>query len=253
MGQGLAGQLRRLGVGRLDAVVVTHPHADHYEGLSDVLPGVSARLLVDHVVDGGGSLASSDESAAYLNLQRAALHDEARHLVPQSGEAVEIGDVRLEFLAPSAPLVGREAGGWCIAEEGWAEGEATEIGVGLPLTSERLNQASLVVVVRVGGLAILVPGDAESDALTRYPLPDVDALVVSHHGSEGAVTVPILDRLTPAVAVVPVGAGNTFGHPAPATERLLGEWGAAVLRTDHSGWVALRPAGAGAFEVAVER
>ncbi|MHB8868888.1 MAG: ComEC/Rec2 family competence protein [Thermoleophilia bacterium] len=252
-GRGLAGQLRRLGVGRLDAVVVTHPHADHYEGLSDVLPGVSARLLVDHVVDGGGPLALSDESAAYLTLQRAALRDEARHLVPQSGEAVEIGDVRLEFLAPSAPLVARGAGGWCSAEEGWAEGEATQIGVGLPLTSERLNQASLVVVVRVGGLAILVPGDAESDVLTRYPLPDVDALVVAHHGSEGAVTVPILDRLTPAVAVVPVGAGNTFGHPAPETERLLGEWGAAVLRTDHSGWVALRPAGAGALEVAVER
>jgi competence protein ComEC len=109
------------------------------------------------------------------------------------------------------------------------------------------------VVVRLKGLAILVPGDAEADILARYPLPDVDALVVSHHGSEGAVTVPVLDRLTPSVSVVPVGAGNTFGHPSAATVRLLGEWGTALLRTDDSGWVALRPTNGAAVDVVAER
>jgi beta-lactamase superfamily II metal-dependent hydrolase len=60
-------------------------------------------------------------------------------------------------------------------------------------------------------------------------------LKVGHHGSGGSTTVPFLDAVRPAVAVVSVGEGNAFGHPAPATRLRLGA--VPMFRTDLNGSV----------------
>jgi competence protein ComEC len=41
------------------------------------------------------------------------------------------------------------------------------------------------------------------------------------------------------VALVPVGAGNDYGHPSPAVLSRLARSGARVLRTDRDGDVAV--------------
>ena len=116
------------------------------------------------------------------------------------------------------------------------------------------NDASLVVRVAVGPIDILLPGDAEARALEEGQPTEVDVLVVGHHGSRGSVSVGLLRHLKPALAVISVGKGNSFGHPHVETTDCLDGAGVPYLRTDVAGGVALTPTGRGEeISVCVER
>jgi competence protein ComEC len=66
----------------------------------------------------------------------------------------------------------------------------------------------------------------------------VDVVKVAHHGS--AKQEPRLyQRLGARVALIGVGAGNDYGHPAPATLSLLARQGTRAMRTDLDGTVTL--------------
>ena len=101
---------------------------------------------------------------------------------------------------------------------------------------------SVVAWVRAGTFDLLLPADAESAVTSRLALGPVDALKVAHHGSADDGLGALLARLRPAVAAIPVGRGNTYGHPASSTLAALRAV-PNVLRTDLHGTVRLRVAG----------
>jgi competence protein ComEC len=70
----------------------------------------------------------------------------------------------------------------------------------------------------------------------------VDIYKVAHHGSRYQ-DLSLMRELAPRIAVVSVGATNTYGHPAPSTISALTQLGAKVLRTDIDGAVAIQAAG----------
>jgi competence protein ComEC len=104
------------------------------------------------------------------------------------------------------------------------------------------NDASLVLLVRTRGIRLLLSGDMEPDAqesLTRcFPGLRVDVLKVPHHGSRYQDP-SLLTALGARLAVVSVGAGNDYGHPASSTLQLLRRAGMQVERTDRVGDVAV--------------
>jgi competence protein ComEC len=61
---------------------------------------------------------------------------------------------------------------------------------------------------------------------------------VPHHGSADQDP-DFLRAVDPRLAVVSVGADNDYGHPAPETVDVLDDGGAAIVRTDESGDVAI--------------
>jgi competence protein ComEC len=64
-----------------------------------------------------------------------------------------------------------------------------------------------------------------------------DVLKVGHHGSDTSTTGGFLKTVSPAIAVIPVGASNSSGHPSPKViERLL-TFGVQIYRTDLHGSV----------------
>jgi competence protein ComEC len=95
------------------------------------------------------------------------------------------------------------------------------------------------------GLSVLLGADAESEVLAPLAAGPVDVLKVSHHGSDDPGLAALLDSLRPAVAVISVGAGNPFGHPAPATLGALAAAGTRTLRTDRAGSISLEPGPSG--------
>jgi competence protein ComEC len=102
------------------------------------------------------------------------------------------------------------------------------------------NNSSIAVRITTKDYTLFAGGDMEplSQSLIASTMREVDIYKVCHHGS--AYQDEIFTRaLSPQVAMISVGAGNSYGHPAPATLELLEQTGAKVLRTDRDGAIAI--------------
>ena len=106
------------------------------------------------------------------------------------------------------------------------------------LTTGDLNEQGLTALATAGDFDLLITGDmagqTEQLLAQTYPLPDVEVLVVSHHGSRYSSDESFLRAITPDNAVISVG-DNRYGHPAEETLRRLQAVGATVWRTDQQG------------------
>jgi competence protein ComEC len=110
-----------------------------------------------------------------------------------------------------------------------------------PGEGSEANNASVVIHVRWASGSALLSGDVETEAqaaLLRRGLPAVDVLKVPHHGSNRVD--PAFFAATHAkAALISVGAGNDYGHPAPQTVAALTWLGMRVYRTDRQGDLAV--------------
>ncbi|MEU5463496.1 ComEC/Rec2 family competence protein [Streptomyces althioticus] len=218
--------LRSLGVTRVPLVVLTHFHADHVAGLAGVLRGREVGGI------GTTGLEEPADQAAAVRRAAAAAGVPVTRIV--AGERRRAGDLSWEVVWP--PPGGHPA----------VEGP---------------NDASVAMLVRTGGLRLLLLGDLEPPAqraLARSPaardLAGVDVLKVAHHGS--AYQDPGLVSLAaPRLALISTGEDNSYGHPAPGTVEALRAQGAAVMRTDRDGALAVvtEPGGDGEMGVGVAR
>jgi competence protein ComEC len=194
--------LRRHGVRRIDAMVVTHGDADHAGGATAVLDTVDVRVVLHPPEPGDG----------WGDQMRGALRRAAERGVPTRaltrGDVLRIGPWSARVLAPVAAQP-----------------------AGAPA-----NDGSVILDARApGGPSALLAGDAESPVIAPLGPARVDLLKVSHHGSEDPALAHLLRRLRPPVAVVSVGEGNRFGHPRPAVLAALAAAGVRTWRTDHHG------------------
>jgi competence protein ComEC len=108
------------------------------------------------------------------------------------------------------------------------------------------NNASVVLDAVVAGERVLLTGDVEREAQSDL-LPNMhafDVVKVPHHGSGNAV-IDLASKAPAPFALISVGAGNSYGHPAQTTVDSWARAGAVVLRTDLSGDIAMvnSPAG----------
>jgi competence protein ComEC len=123
--------------------------------------------------------------------------------------------------------------------------ENVEIEVKWPDSSQGLtpNNSSIAVLISSPDFTLFAAGDIEPPAQSQLVsrIGAVDIYKVAHHGSRFQ-DLDLLRELAPRIAVVSVGATNTYGHPAPSTISALTQLGAKVLRTDIDGAVAIRAA-----------
>jgi competence protein ComEC len=202
--------LRRAGAERLAAIVATHAHADHVGGL----PAVLGALPVENVLEPGEPLGESP----YLEFLAATEASGAHWYAARRGDRLDMDSVRITVLSP---------------DSAWAA-ETTDP-----------NEESVVLLVEYGQTRFLFTGDAGLPVEARLAghVGDVDVLKVGHHGSYSATSDAWLDEARPEIAVISVGARNTYGHPAPVVVARLAAHGVQVHRTDREGTITLESDG----------
>ena len=205
---GAAGEcLDRLGISRVELLVLSHFHADHVEGLPGVLAGR----------DVGTALVSpvrEPDAQASAALDRLARHGTPVHAA-RTGMAGRAGEVTWRVLWPDDVAPGTGA-----------------------------NDASVVVWLATPHVSVLALGDLETEAQDRFARQlrsagvrvPAHAVVMAHHGS-ARQSAALAELLDPAVLLVPVGHDNGYGHPASSALELYPR--ARVLRTDRCGSLAI--------------
>ncbi len=206
--------LGRLGVEVLDAVVLTHFHADHVEGLPGALGGRSVgEILTSPVAEPGYQALEVRRWARARGIPVRAL---------AAGDRVDVGWVHATVLSPVRRI---DAGS-------------------VP------NNASVVLAVHDGAVDALLLGDIEREAahdlllrLRRDPAlaaqtANLDVVKIAHHGSAN-LDADLVREIRAPVGVISVGKDNDYGHPARSTLTTLRQDGYAVYRTDRQGDVAV--------------
>jgi len=185
--------LRYRGIGRIDVVVLTHPHSDHVGGLVAVLKDER----VDAVLDGTVLPYDTPPYEAFLK-EIASDHIPYRHAV--RGTHLDFGDgVTGDVLNP--PAIGTPYG--------------TETD------NATVNNYSTVIRLSYGKTHVILDGDAEEQAednmLASADDVSADVLKCGHHGAANATSNTWLDRVRPRYAAISCGLHNSFGHPSPQT------------------------------------
>ncbi|WIV53108.1 ComEC/Rec2 family competence protein [Amycolatopsis nalaikhensis] len=200
--------LHRLGVDRIPLLVLSHLHADHIGGLASVFEGRAV----------GGIAVGPGRAPEWAWRQVAA--EAARQAVPlvelSPGERLDWPGLALDVLGPRyvpARAIGQQDG-------------------------TTINNSSVVLRAETPAGRVLLTGDvelaAQADLLADVGDLRAEVLKVPHHGSRYSLP-SFLGAVAPRVALVSVGAGNTYGHPSKSTMDALAALGALVARTDVDG------------------
>ena len=210
----LAG-LAQNGVVSLDAVLITHPDDDHC-GALESLKGV---VGIDKIIVANGTLASKEDNPKELCAVSQKLVSKENIVELGAGNTIAFGEFRLSILSPEVITEGGNEDSLCF------------------LLTSTFSQAD------GKPFTALFVGDAEKDIeqnlAQQYHLTNIDLYKVSHHGSKNALTEELSRTLNPEIALISVGAHNSYGHPNSQTLSLLEQSGCTIFRTDIDGEVVL--------------
>jgi competence protein ComEC len=194
--------LWRRGIRRLDAILLTHAHSDHVGGTAFLLRA----FHVEEVWAGPAPLGSP----GWRRLDRVLRGARVARRTLVRGMVLDWDGVELQVLGPPPP--------------------------GRPPRRAR-NEDSVVLIVRFGAVAFLLPGDVEGSAEDRLVLPPSLVVKVPHHGSRSSSRPRLVRSARPRVAVASLGERNPFGYPHAEVVKRYRESGALFLRTDRDGQV----------------
>ncbi|HRI71016.1 MAG TPA: DNA internalization-related competence protein ComEC/Rec2, partial [Polyangium sp.] len=193
---------------RVDIVVLSHPHPDHFGGLASTIPSIEVGEFWD--------TGQGEDHGAGPVYKRMMAGLRARNVPIRRPDTLcgkhLIGGATIEVLSPCPGFV----------------------------VDESANDNSFVVRIGYGKRSVLLVGDAEAQAertlLERDPnVLRADLLKIGHHGSRTSTTSEFLEAVSPSVALVCSGVRNRYGHPDPGVVKRLEARGVTVARTDRGG------------------
>ncbi len=221
--------LKYQGIRRLDAVILTHPDADHVNGVLE---------LLETAEENGISI----EQLLLPDIAAERRQKELGELLDGAAKAYGGRGVPVRYLAAGEGWQSKDAGFLCLHPQNGC-------------TLEAANAYSICLYATFGetgkpDMTVLFTGDVEGEgekelceALKKYGISAVTLLKVAHHGSRGSTGELLLEQLKPAAALISVGRKNAYGHPHEEVLERLAALDCRVLRTDESGAVSVTAEG----------
>ena len=195
----------------IDLVILTHPEKDHMQGILYALQ----RYKVDYIL-WTGVKKSASEYDVWINVLEKQKKMGAKIIIASAGQEIKAGNVLIDTLYPLQSMEGEDV-------------------------KNTSNDASVVSKIIFGNNSFLFTGDissvAEKVLANSYELANLklDVLKIAHHGSKYSTSDLFLENIKPKIAVISVGAKNTYGHPTPEVLQRLDNFGIKTLRTDQIG------------------
>lgn len=208
---------RKLGSPRIEAVVLSHRDLDHTGGL---------RFLDSTVNWSGRLVAGMWEDTAFI----------------RSCCSNWNGPISISTIAQDDTLYFTDD---CSIDCRWPpDVKPAEV----PVTDDEVNEYSLVFTINYRNTGVLLTGDIDSTAASAITATYTTALradivVIPHHGSASSNCPLFYGYVKPSTAIISVGEGNTYGHPAPSTLTLLANQGIVFLTTITQGTIIRRTEG----------
>lgn len=191
----------------IDLLILTHPDADHINGLIEVLERYEIANILENPIE-------KHNSPVYREWNK--LKTEAEVTQARHGQKINLGNsAYLEILFP----------------------------INTESDQSKTNNNSIVAKLVYGENELLLTGDMEAkverELLARGVNVDADFLKIPHHGSKTSTTDSLLDSITPEIAFIQVGKDNRYGHPHPTVLERLERRGIKYYRTDIDGAIEL--------------
>lgn len=192
--------ITRLGISRLDHILLTHPDLDHRGGL----PAILARYPVQ-----------------YLWLRKESLREKGGMLPVAQAEQYSIP---IRFINEQNAPPGLQC---------WLPPYKKKNDLS-PLCLAQLSQKTILLTGDLSQKAEAYFLES------LHPFPVADILKVAHHGSKTSSSSKFLQKVHAKMAYISVGKKNRYGHPAPETITRLQQAGLQIFRTDQNGSLFLR-------------
>jgi len=189
----------------IDLVILTHPERDHLAGLIEVLK----KYRIENILWTG----VVRETAEFKEWQNSIKEEKAQIRIAQVGQKIIAGRTIIDIMYPFENFEGN------IFKDS--------------------NNTSIISKLMFGENSFLFTGDAyesaEKEILDRGLDVNSDILKVAHHGSKTSSSEGFIAKVSPEIAVISVGKGNSYGHPNPEVLEIFKKFGIKVLRTDLDG------------------
>lgn len=259
--------MKRLGITRIDALLITHYHLDHVGGIHDILARIPVGTVIDHgpnrelLPAAPAAQPSPSHPARLYPRYEAALAGRKRRVVA-AGETLSVGSLKLNFVSADGKLIGRPLPG--------PRGRAAKCDTPDKGNPTDENPHSVGFVATWGKARILDLADLTWNQEARLVCPvnklgTIDVLLVGHHGSELSNNPSLIEATAPRVAVVANGArkggdASVFqtlseAQPKPAIwhQHLATRAPEANPRSERIANPAMQPDGANSLEVLIFR
>ena len=220
----LVSYIKKAGIKSLDKVIITHAHADHLGGMTEVLENIPVKQIYDS--------AFPATTAMYRNYLSAVKQKKIPFARLQAGDTVELGEgISLKILAP---------------EKTFIKGSDSDV-----------NNSSIVAKLTYGTFSMLLTGDAEAESealmLKRFGSELKSQVLKSpHHGSSSSSTAAFLKAVGPQEVVISVGANNDYHHPHPSVMKRYQNAKMKIYRTDQDGTITITSDGK-TYQIAKEK